>query len=204
MKIAIIGTGNVGSALAKGFAKAGHQVLLGVRNKIEFKGSELVSEKNISVQTISEAASSSEVILIAAVPQAVKEIAAQLGDVSNKVIIDAMNSVRVKPEPFGNTTEALLKLTNCKDIVKCFNTTGAENMADPIYNGKGIDMFYAGDSDKAKKVAEQLAKDIGFENVYNFGGSDKFNLLEQFALSWINLAMMQGYGRGVAFKLVRR
>jgi 8-hydroxy-5-deazaflavin:NADPH oxidoreductase len=175
-----------------------------VRNKEEFKGSTLPNVKNISVHRIAEAASAAEIILIAAVPQAVKDIATQLGDVSNKIIIDAMNSVRVKPEPFGNTTEALLKLTNCKDIVKCFNTTGAENMADPIYNGKGIDMFYAGDSDRAKKVAEQLAKDIGFENVYNFGGSDKFNLLEQFALSWINLAMMQGYGRGIAFKMLKR
>jgi 8-hydroxy-5-deazaflavin:NADPH oxidoreductase len=204
MKIAIIGTGNVGSVLAKGFARAGHEVMLGVRNKEEFKGSTLPTIKNISVHLIAEAASSAEVIVIAAVPQAVKDIATELGDVSNKVIIDAMNSVRVKPVPFSNTTEALLKLTNCKDIVKCFNTTGAENMADPVYNGKGIDMFYAGDSDKAKKVAEQLAKDIGFENVYSFGGSDKFNLLEQFALGWINLAMMQGYGRNIAFKVLKR
>jgi predicted dinucleotide-binding enzyme len=204
MKIAIIGTGNVGSALAKGFAKAGHQVALGVRNKNEFKGVGLASEKNISVHSISEAAAAADVILIAAVPQAVKEIATQLGDVSDKVIIDSMNSVRVKPEPYSNTTEALIKLTNCKDIVKCFNTTGAENMSNPSYGGKGIDLFYAGDSEKAKKVAEQLAKDIGFENVYNFGGSDKFNLLEQFALSWINLAMMQGYGRGIAFKILNR
>jgi 8-hydroxy-5-deazaflavin:NADPH oxidoreductase len=204
MKIAIIGTGNVGSALATGFAKAGHTILLGVRNKEEFKGSTLPTIKNISVHLIAEAASAAEVIVIAAVPQAVKDIAIELGDVSNKVIIDAMNSVRVSPEPFSNTTEALLKLTNCKDIVKCFNTTSAENMADPFYNGKDIDMFYAGDSDKAKEVAEQLAKDIGFENAYNFGGSDKFNLLEQFALAWINLAMMQGYGRNIAFKVLKR
>ena len=204
MKIAIIGTGNVGGSLAKGFAKAGHQVFMGVRNQNEIKGGELANLKNITIHSISDASTSAEVILIAAVPQAVKDIAAQLGDTSNKIIIDAMNSVRVKPEPFSNTTEALLKLTNCKDIVKCFNTTGAENMANPTYHGHGIDMFYAGDSDKAKKVAEQLAKDIGFENVYNFGGSDKFNLLEQFALSWINLAMMQGYGRDIAFRVVKR
>ena len=121
MKIAIIGTGNVGSALANGFAKAGHTVLLGVRKKEEFKGSALVIKKNISVHLIAEAASTAEVIVIAAVPQAVKAITEQLGDVSNKIIIDVMNSVRVKPEPFSNTTEALLKLTNCKDIVKCFN-----------------------------------------------------------------------------------
>ena len=160
--------------------------------------------KNISVHAIAEASANAEVIMIAAVPRAVKDIATQLGDVSNKIIIDAMNSVRTKPEPFSNTTEALLNLTNCKDIVKCFNTTGAENMANPIYHGKGIDMFYSGDSDKAKRVTAQLAKDIGFENVYDFGGSDKFILLEQFALSWINLAIMQGHGRNMAFKVVKR
>jgi 8-hydroxy-5-deazaflavin:NADPH oxidoreductase len=47
MKIAIIGTGNVGSALAKGFVKAGHEVMLGVRNKEEFKGSALLNVKKL-------------------------------------------------------------------------------------------------------------------------------------------------------------
>lgn len=204
MKIAIIGSGNVGGALAQGWAKAGHEVIFGVRNLDEFKGSRLGSQKNISADTITNAAKQAEVIVISAVPQAVQSIAEAMGDVSQKIIIDTMNSVRVKPEPFSNTTEALMKLTNCKDIVKCFNTTGAENMANPNYHGKGIDMFYAGDSEKAKEVAAQLSKDLGFENVYNFGGSAQFNLLEQFALSWINLAIMQGYGRNFAFKVVKR
>jgi 8-hydroxy-5-deazaflavin:NADPH oxidoreductase len=204
MKIAIIGSGNVGGALAQGWAKAGHQITFGVRNLDEFKGNRLGEMKNISVSLIGDAVAKSEVVVIAAVPQAVQAIAKSMGDVSKKIIIDTMNSVRVKPDPFTNTTEALMKMTNCKDIVKCFNTTGAENMGDPNYNGMGIDMFYSGDSDKAKQVAEQLAKDLGFENVYNFGGSDKFNLQEQFALSWINLAMMQGYGRNFAFKIVKR
>jgi 8-hydroxy-5-deazaflavin:NADPH oxidoreductase len=204
MKIAIIGSGNVGGALAQGWAKAGHQITFGVRNLDEFKGNRLGEMKNISTSLIGDAVAKSEVVVIAAVPQAVQAIANSMGDVSKKIIIDTMNSVRVKPDPFTNTTEALMKMTNCKDIVKCFNTTGAENMGDPNYNGMGIDMFYSGDSDKAKQVAEQLAKDLGFENVYNFGGSDKFNLQEQFALSWINLAMMQGYGRNFAFKIVKR
>ncbi len=204
MKIAIIGSGNVGGALAQGWVKKGHEITFGVRNKDEFKGNRLSGINNIAAASIPDAVKSSEVIVIAAVPQAVQSIAEMMGDVSSKVIIDAMNSVRIKPEPYSNTTEALTSLTNCKDIVKCFSTTGAENMADPVYQGRGIDMFYAGDSDRAKKVAEQLAKDLGFENVYNFGGSDKFQLLEQFALSWINLAIMQGYGRGIAFKVLKR
>lgn len=204
MRIAIIGSGNVGGSLAQGWAKAGHDVVFGVRNMDEFKGGRLGDVKNISSAPIPVAVAKSDVVVIAAVPQAIQSIVEAMGDVSDKVIIDAMNSVRVKPEPYSNTTEALTRLTRCKDIVKCFNTTGAENMADPVYGGTGIDMFYAGDSDKAKQVAGQLAKDLGFENVYNFGGSDKFNLLEQFALGWINLAMMQGYGRGIAIKVMKR
>lgn len=204
MKIAIIGTGNVGSALAVGLARAGHQVLLGVRNTQDFKGSEILKSKNIQVCAIAEAASAAAVIVIAAVPQAAIEIASQLGDTSQKTIIDAMNSVRTKPDPFTNTTEALMAHTNCKDIVKCFNTTGFENLMNPIYQDNGIDMFYAGDSDRAKKIAAELAKQIGFGEIYDFGGSDKFLLLEQFALSWINLAIMQRYGRDIAFKVVKR
>lgn len=204
MKIAIIGSGNVGGALASGWAEAGHHITFGVRNKEEFKGNRLGNVKNIATSSIAEAVQKSDVIVLAAVPQAVESIVQSIGDVHDKVIIDAMNSVRVKPDPYANTTEALVKLTNCKDIVKCFNTTGAENMRNPNYIGAGIDMFYAGDSDKAKQICEKLAKDLGFENIYNFGGSDKFNLLEQFALCWINLAMMQGYGRDIAFKVLKR
>jgi 8-hydroxy-5-deazaflavin:NADPH oxidoreductase len=204
MKIAIIGSGNVGGALAQGWAKASHEITFGVRRKEEFKGSRLGELNNLSIAPISEAVSKSEVVLVAAVPQAVQSIVEVMGDVSNKIIIDAMNSVRVKPDPYANTTEALMKLTNCNDIVKCFNTTGAENMLNPVYHGSGIDMFCAGDSDKAKKMAERLAKDLGFESVYDFGGSDKFDLLEQFAFAWINLAIMKGYGRGIAFKVLKR
>jgi len=204
MKIAIIGSGNVGGALAQGWAKAGHHITFGVRNQDEFKGNRLGTQKNISVSSIANAVAQSEVVVIAAVPQALQSIVEVIGDVSDKIIIDTMNSVRVKPDPYSNTTDAFMHITNCKNIVKCFNTTGAENMSNPIYNGRGIDMFYAGDSEKAKAIANQLAKDLGFENIYDFGGSDKFNLLEQFALSWINLAIMQGIGRDFAFKVVKR
>src|SRR6185437_6265142 len=97
MKITVIGTGNVGSVLAKGWAKAGHNVILGVRDTHNFKGKDLTSQKNISVQTIAEAARQAEVLLVATPPDAVNELAKALGDVSGKVIIDATNSVRITP-----------------------------------------------------------------------------------------------------------
>ena len=77
-------------------------------------------------------------------------------------------------------------------------------MLNPTYNGVAIDMFMAGDSEKGKSVAKQLALDCGFGTCIDFGKSDKVELLEQFALSWINLAIMQAQGRNIAFKVVRR
>lgn len=65
-------------------------------------------------------------------------------------------------------------------------------------------MFMAGDSDTAKKVAIQLAIDAGFGTCLDFEKSDKVALLEKFALSRINLAIMQGQGRNIAFKIIRR
>lgn len=205
MNIAIIGTGNVGGALAKRFADANHQIFLGVRNSEEFKGKELLNySSNIKALSVADAVKSAAVIIISVPAQFAIETAKSLGDVNGKIIIDTMNGVFMKPEGFTNTADALLANCNTKDIVKCFNTTGFENMLNPNYNGQGIDMFTAGNSEKGIALATQLAKEIGFENVYHFGGNDKFNLIEQMAMCWINLAIIQKQGRDMAFKVIHR
>ena len=77
-------------------------------------------------------------------------------------------------------------------------------MENPKYGDIAIDMFAAGSSVKAKEVAKKLSLDAGFAECYDFGGDDKVELLEQFALSWINLAIMQKLGRNIAFKVLKR
>ena len=203
MNIAIIGTGNIGGALATKWALKGHTILLGVNNKNQFKGRELLNNQNTSVSSISEAVSKSEVVLIAIPPTAIFEVLPQLNNVTGKIVIDATNSVRQSPEPYKTVYHCLMEKTQ-GDVVKCFNSTGFENILNPTYQGNGIDMFMAGESDLAKKVVSQLAIDAGFGSCMDFGKSDKVELLEKFALCWINLAIMQGQGRDIAFKLVRR
>jgi len=77
-------------------------------------------------------------------------------------------------------------------------------MQNPHYDKVSIDLFVAGDSEKGKLVASKLAMDAGFAACYSIGGNDKFELMEQFAWFWINLAMFQGQGREIAFKLLKR
>ncbi|MEZ4829003.1 MAG: NAD(P)-binding domain-containing protein [Bacteroidia bacterium] len=205
MNIAIIGSGNVGSALGKGWIRTGHTVAFGVRNPESPKTKKaltLIPEATIT--TVEESVANAEVIAITTPPEAILTLIPQLGDVSGKLIIDTTNSIRTKPEPYATAYHAIKALGNTDYVVKCFNSTGFENMENPLYQGEGIDMFVAGDHAGAKQIARQLSADLGFASCYDFGGDDKVELLEKFAFSWINLAIIQGHGRGIAFKLVRR
>ncbi len=187
MKIAIVGSGNVGTALAKQWRAAGHDVVVAERG------------------SIAESVSPNEVVVLATPAKAAVEVAQQLGDTTGKVIIDVMNIVRGNgPEGYGNTTDAILANTASRDVVKCFNTTGANNMADPVYGTQALDLFVCGDSVRGKQVARQLGLDAGFAEVYDVGGNEHFTLMEQFAWFWINLAMRQGLGREIGFKLLKR
>jgi hypothetical protein len=205
MNIAIIGAGNVGSTLAMAFRKAGHSVIFGVKDPtIDFKGKELADTLGFPYFITNNAVEKSDVIVLCTPAKNADNVAKSLGNVQGKIIIDTMNGLGMQPTGFTNTTDAILANCNTTDAVKCFNSTGFENMSNPLYAENRIDMFVAGDSQKGKQIAQQLAKDIGFENCYDFGGNDKFFALEQFAFAWINLAIMQKQGRNIAFKILKR
>ncbi|HMP91797.1 MAG TPA: NAD(P)-binding domain-containing protein [Phnomibacter sp.] len=205
MQIAIIGTGNVGGALAAKWAAAGHQIRLGVQNLQQFKGQHLLQLDGVTAHGLPQATQLSDIILIATPATAAVTVAQQLGNTAGKIIIDAMNVVMGRgPQGYTTTAQAILENTQTAQVIKCFNTTGYNNMANTLYNGVAIDAFMAGDSSEAKAVVRQLALDAGFGECYDVGGNDRFALLEQFAFFWINLAMMQGQGREIAFKLLKR
>ncbi|NQX91615.1 MAG: NAD(P)-binding domain-containing protein [Flavobacteriales bacterium] len=205
MKIAIIGTGNVGGALATKWSQAGHQILLGVRDTSNFKGQELLNNQNTSAHSISEAVQEAEIVLLATPAPYAVDVSKSLGNTDGKIIIDSMNIVMGRgPEGYTNTADAVLENTNSDNIIKCFNTTGFNNMVDSKYGEYNIDLFCAGDNEDAKKIVQNLARDAGFAECYGIGGNDKFYLMEQFAWFWINLAMFQGQGREIGFKLLKR
>ncbi len=205
MNIAIIGAGNVGGALATKWAQAGHTIHLGATNTATFKSTHLLNNPNTTLHTVPEAVQQAEVVLLATPAPAAIAVAQSLGNTTGKIIIDAMNVVAGKgPAGYTNTSAAILANTATEHLAKCFNTTGFNNMADTIYQGQAIDNFVCGSSAKAKEAAQQLSADAGFATCYDVGGNDKFDLMEQFANFWINLALFQGQGREIAFKLLKR
>ena len=195
----------MGGALARAFAKAGHHVYLGVRNREDKKALELeCCNGNITLHPIEELRELAEVLVFCVVPPAVREVCELLQPLHGKVIIDTMNSTHSHPDSFSNTFDALVHLLPGCHVVKAFNTTGFENILHPSYGGIPIDTFMAGKDAHAKDVVHRLAKDIGFGECYDFGGPEEVPLLEDFARVWINLALFQGYGRNIAFKMLKR
>jgi hypothetical protein len=205
MQIAIIGTGNVGGALAKAWARAGHRIFLGVRNLQDQKVLALTAgASQITTHGLAEAVRDAETVLFAIPPSALRQVLDNIGDLKGKVLIDATNSVRTKAGDFASVADALSAWTKSTDVVKCFNTTGFNVMANPQFGGVAADMFMAGSSSRGKEIARQLARDAGFAECYDLGGDERIPLLESLAGIWIDLAMAQGQGREIAFKLLKR
>lgn len=201
MTITIIGTGNIGGTLAEKWKAAGHDILIGARNPNDAETLTWAQGIGARVMSIPDAVKTGDAVLIATPGKVVVELATGLGDtLKGKLVMDATNM----SGPLGTAPgfEALRKAG--ADAVKVFNCTGWENLADTRYGSEVADMFMAGGSADAKTKVTELVKAVGFAECHDLGGEDKVAILEGFALVWIDLAIFQKMGRGIAFKLMRR
>lgn len=211
MKIAIIGSGNVGSALGKRWAAAGHQVLFGSRDPQSEKLQTLVKTigPNAYAGSIHMVTVHADVIVLATPwGDATAEAIRSAGDLAGKILIDATNPLNpgLQGLALGLTTsggEQVAAWAPGARVVKAFNTTGAGNMLDPNYNGQAVTMFICGDADEAKAVVAGLASEIGFD-VVDIGLLSMARELEPLAMLWVRLAYVQGLGPNIAFKLLKR
>lgn len=206
MRIAIIGAGNVGTTLGRRWTRARHQVTYGVRDPGSAKA-EALAQEGVRVCLAPQAVERSEVVVLAT-PWAQAQAAVEaLGDLGGRPLLDATNplapGLTLAVGDGSSGGELVQAWAPTARVVKIFNTTGVENMASPVYGDQAASMFYCGDDEQACAVAAKLATDLGFDAV-PAGPLRNARLLEPLALLWINLAMAQVAGRGIAFKLLRR
>jgi predicted dinucleotide-binding enzyme len=196
MKIAIIGAGQVGGALGGGLARAGHEVVYGVRRG---EGGDRLP--------VRDAVAAAEVVILATPWGGVKDALAAAGDLGGKPLLDATNPIGpglTLTHGHGDSGgEQVARWARNARVVKVFNTTGFENMNDPRYGAARAVMFVAGDDAAACELAAGLARDLGFEAIAA-GGLEQARLLEPLAMLWIRLALVLGHGRNMAFGLLRR
>ena len=183
MNIAIIGTGNVGRALATSARRAGHDVTIAGRDAA--KASTTAAELGVeSVSTARQAAASAELVILAVPSDALDQVAQELdGVVDGKPIVDATN--RMQPDATtASNAETLQDRLPEAHVVKAFNTSFASRQADPQIDGVRVDGYVAGDDPTAKQQVLDLAEEIGFSPV-DAGPLTSSRTLE--GIAWINI-----------------
>jgi 8-hydroxy-5-deazaflavin:NADPH oxidoreductase len=173
MKIGIIGTGKIGSALATHWAKAGHELLLSSRHPEELQELARSLGPKVRVGTPQEAARFGEVILLSVPYNATPQIGRDLGaDLKGKVLLDTGN-----PYPFRDgemAQDARRRGTGVTSpeflpgvrLVRAFNAINHRNLVNDAHrSGERIGIPLASDDAQALEIAQRLVRDAGFDPV---------------------------------------
>lgn len=198
-RVGILGTGDVGKALGRGFAAHGHDVKIGSR------------EKKGEFVTFEEAAKHGEIVLVCTrwdgTENALKLAGAQ--NLAGKVVIDTTNPLKhVDGRPVGmdrgftdSGGEQVQRWLPQSKVVKAFNIVGNALMVDPKLPGGPPTMFIGGNDEGAKKSVTEILTDFGWETI-DLGGIEAARLLEPMCWVWVSSAMKSGKWMQ-AFKMLR-
>jgi hypothetical protein len=178
VKIGMIGSGNVGSALGRVWAKAGHEVMFSSRHLDQDKALAAEVGSNARAGTPREAAAFGEVLVFAVPYGALPELGKTLADsIKGKVVIDTCNPFPNRDGEIANRARAAgagvfsAQLLPGARIVRAFNAVGAARMGTAHEDAQRSGMPIAGDDKEAIEVASRLIREIGYEPVL-VGGLD--------------------------------
>jgi predicted dinucleotide-binding enzyme len=204
IKIVVLGAGNIGGTLGRKWVAAGHQVVFGVNNPDGEKARKLRGElgDRAAIHTTAEALATSPDVVVLAIPgPAMDATIAQYADqLDGKIIIDTANKMGASSH---NSFTALQQHTPHAHIYRAFNSLGWENFANPIFDGTPADLFFCGTDGEPRATVEQLISDIGLQPVY-LGGVEQVGVIDSLLGLWFALAIGQGKGRHLAFKMLTR
>ena len=204
MRIAIVGSGNIGAGLGRAWSAKGHAVTYAARDIREPDVVALALETGARVATTTEALANAEVIALAMPFGATPAVAQALPSWIGRIVIDCTNPIGPGFTLIHGHTdsgaEAIARLMPGAHVVKSFNAQGAENLAQPIYGGVAASNFYCGDDAGAKQIVRALIEDVGFEPI-DVGPLTSARYLEPMTMLWITAS--RSLGRQFAFKVLR-
>jgi predicted dinucleotide-binding enzyme len=209
-KIGIIGSGDVATALAKGFRKHGYNVMLGSRDKT--KQDKLKKETGASAGSFQDAASFGEIVVLAVKGSAGESIVSSLSEtLKGKTVIDTTNPLAEQPpvngvlrfftSPEESLMERLQKTVPEAHFVKAFNSVGNPFMIDPEFNDRPT-MFICGNNDPAKKAVSALLEKVGWE-VEDMGCAESARAIEPLCILWCIPGLRENRWSH-AFKLLKK
>ncbi|HEV3344457.1 MAG TPA: NADPH-dependent F420 reductase [Pirellulales bacterium] len=211
MKVAFIGYGQVGGALADRLQRAGHEVTLAAQdaNSTSVKNA-LAKNADLRVSMPRQAVGAADVVFLAtpfsANETALKSVADEL---KGKVLVDCTNPVGPNLAHGLNNaqsgSELVQQLVPATHVVKAFTIYGFENFENnsyPGYNVKPV-MMYCGRNDDAKKTVGGLISQLDWEPL-DVGGIEQALHLEHMTLLWIRMVRVSGHSANTVWAMLRR
>ena len=225
MKIAVLGTGMVGRALAARLSGLGHDVTVGTRDpqatlsRTEPDGmgnppfrTWATDHPEISLAPLGEAAAGAEVVVNATNGSGALATLEQAGaeHLAGKVLVDISNpldfSQGFPPSLFVKDTDSLgeqiQRAFPQARVVKTLNTLNADLMVDPASLGAESSVFVSGDDAAAKATVTGLLISFGHTDVIDLGGIDTARGTEMLLPVWLRLMGALGTAT-FNFKIVR-
>lgn len=212
MKVGILGSGNVGMALASGFVKHGHNVMIASREpgKLAQWSSQ---HPRVLTGTPKEAAQFAELGVLSVKGIAAAEMLRLAGEsnLSRKIVIDATNPLTDEPPVSGvlkfftKLDESLMELLQKEFLqirfVKAFNSVGSALMVNPQFPGGKPTMFICGNDSSAKQVVSEILDQFGWETE-NMGQVEAARAIEPLCMLWCIPGFLHNQW-GHAFKLLK-
>lgn len=214
MRVGILGTGEVGKALGKGFVTLKHEVKMGSRSADHEGMHTWVKESGprASGGTFADAAKFGELVVLATLGVANEKAIRTAGpkNFEAKVVIDATNPLdfsggfppRLSVGHKDSAGEQVQRLLPGAHVVKAFNTVGSVHMFQPSFPGGPPDMFICGNDAGAKERVARILKDFGWGTV-DVGGIEGSRYIEPMCMVWV-LYGARTNGWNHAFRLLRK
>jgi predicted dinucleotide-binding enzyme len=211
MRVGILGSGDVGKALARGFLLLGHEVRIGSRDPEKLREWATSAGERASSGTFEEAAKFGDLLVLATLGTAT-ENAIDLAGKSNfddKVVIDTTNPLDFSSggpqlsvgfnDSLGERVQRSIPKAR---VVKAFNTVGNAHMVKPDFPGGPPTMFIAGNEDESKRLVSQICEHFGWD-ISDLGGIESSRHLEPMCMAWV-LHGIHSKSWNHAFKLLKK
>ena len=189
----ILGSGEVGQVLAKGFATHGYEARIGSRTPAKL--SDFTRETGIAAGTFAEVAAWGEALVLSVKGPGAEEALRLAGRdaVKGKLIIDTTNPIGDDPPEDGvlrwltGPNESLMERLQAAypdaRFVKAFNCVGSARMVDPQLTGGPPTMFYCGNDAGAKAEVARVLEQFGWEPA-DMGTAKAARAIEPLAQLW--------------------
>ena len=194
-KVAVIGSGDVGKALADGFLEHGYPVMRAAREPSKLDDWKRTAGGSASTGTFEDAASWGELIVLA-VKGTAAESAISLcgpGNLAGKTVIDATNPIADAPPVNGvlsfftsldeSLMERLQRQAPEARFVKAFSCVGNALMVDPDFGGIKPSMFICGNDAGAKAEVRRVLDEFGWETE-DMGSAEAARAIEPLCILW--------------------